>query len=545
MKSNSIILSFLFCIAWILFVSCDQGSTTIIILGDDELPTAARIRVTDNEGKYYSPEGHSYQFSANSVDHPVAIETDVLLDLDRRFAYVEDTFQFKLPLHKELKFQVIKGFEYEFFNTTLQGGDIPDTLLIQLKRGIDFGSDWYSGDVHVHYINPETALLEMKGEDVNVCNILISDFTIDQDKFRGMPEPISEKEYVVYYNQEYREAKLGHVNFLNLKKLIEPVKPQREHQYPLNTHASDEIHDHGGHISWAHFAAWPGLEAPLGAVLNKIDAVELLCTIDPFQSPIFVSDIVPELASNSGLRLWYRLLNCGLKIPLTAGTDKMNNQVTIGANRVYTKIDGLFSYDKWIQGLNQGRTFITNSPLIRFSVDHYSIGDFVELSKSSTVKLKAEVWSQLPIDRLEFIANGNVIKQYDLSGRTLPAEFEFDYEIDQSQWLAVRVYQLKAEDAKVDFDLRRDRGGGPTKFNEYFGTLRPEVCFAHTSPIYFQHKGKPILVEEDAIYYVKYLKNAKEWLQKEGSFPNAEAREEVLETFQMAINKFNELSFAR
>ncbi len=544
MKPESIMRYFL-CYTICLIISCSQKRTTVIILDNDQVSTTARIRVTDAEGVYYSPEGHSHQFPVTSANHPVATEKDVLLDHDRRFAYVEDTFQLNLPTHKELQFQVVKGFEFEFFNASMSSEDISDTLVIQLKKEFEFGSDWYSGDVHVHYINPETALLEMKGEDLNVCNILISDFTIDQNEFRGMPEPISEKEHVVYYNQEYREAKLGHVNFLNLKNLIDPVKPERKHQYPLNTHASKEIRDYGGHISWAHFAAWPGLEAPLGAILNKIDAVELLCTIDPFQSPIFISDIVPELASNSGLRLWYRLLNCGLKIPLTAGTDKMNNQVTIGANRVYTKVDGAFSYDKWIQGLNRGETFITNSPLIRFSISDYSIGDKVEISKPTIFKVKAEVWSQLPVDRLEFISNGNVIKQFTVSEEKLPAVFEFDYKIDQSQWLAARVYQLKDNKAKVDFSLRRDRGGGTTKLNEYFGTLRPEVSFAHTSPVYFHYNGDPILVKADAIYYVKYLENAKEWLQKEGSFPNEDARDEVLETFQQAINGFTELSLSR
>ena len=126
----------------------------------------------------------------------------------------------------------------------------------------------------------------------------------------------------------------------------------------------DEAHAQDGHVSWAHFAAWPGLEGPLGVIMKKVDAVELLCTIDPFHEPIFVSDVVPEVRMNSGLKLWYRLLNCGFKIPVTAGTDKMGNFVTVGANRTYAQIKGEFSYENWIDALNHGRTFVSNSPFL-------------------------------------------------------------------------------------------------------------------------------------------------------------------------------------
>ena len=72
--------------------------------------------------------------------------------------------------------------------------------------------------------------------------------------------------------------------------------------------------------------------------------------------------MVPELAANDGLRLWYRYLNCGFRLTATAGTDKMTTFVTVGANRVFARVDGEFTYQNWIDALKAGRTFITNSP---------------------------------------------------------------------------------------------------------------------------------------------------------------------------------------
>ncbi|HET9486978.1 MAG TPA: CehA/McbA family metallohydrolase, partial [Chryseosolibacter sp.] len=300
------------------------------ILDEKGSTTAARIRVTMSDSIYLAPEGHTIDFPFTNYGG------DVILDNNRRFAYVNGVFAIDLPSQGKIRFEIVKGFAYKIIDQSISVSTSGDSIRFKLEKWFQFPREtWISGDVHVHNIDPETALLEMKAEDLNVCNILTSDFTFDQDRFRGGPEPISDSLHIIYVNQEYRDDRLGHVNLLNLKKLIEPVKTPRKFHYPLNIQAMDQTRSQGGHVSWAHFAAWPGLEGPLAIVLNKVHSVELLSTIEPFSEPTFVADIVPDLRMNSGLRIWYRLLNCGMKIPATAGTDKMSNWVTVGANRVY------------------------------------------------------------------------------------------------------------------------------------------------------------------------------------------------------------------
>ena len=220
------------------------------ILDEHGKPTAAKIRVTEQDSIYYAPDGHLSDFKIREEG-----AGDAMLDNNRRFAYVEGTFEINLPV-TNLRFEVVKGYAYRFFDSSFHISPGTDSVKIQLQKWFEFGKEkWYSGDVHVHYIDPVTALLEMKAEDLNVCNILTSDFTKDQDRFRGASEPVSDSAHFIYVNQEYREDRLGHLNLLNLKKLVEPVKPIREYQYPLNIRACDETHAQGGHVSWAHFAA--------------------------------------------------------------------------------------------------------------------------------------------------------------------------------------------------------------------------------------------------------------------------------------------------
>ena len=88
---------------------------------------------------------------------------------------------------------------------------------------------------------------------------------------------------------------------------------------------------------------------------------------------------------------------------------------------------------------------------------------------------------------------------------------------------------------------RRDAGGGPTLLNQYFGTLRPETVFAHTSPIYLMLNDLPPRSAKDAAYFVHYLDNSINWLQEKGSFPSDKAKFEVLEAFRKGREAFVEL----
>lgn len=519
-----------------------QDINTVIRIFDERGQiTPARIRVTHEDSIYLAPEGHDPEFPLTNYGG------DVMLDNKRRFAYVDGEFRIALPREGKIRIEVVKGFAYRIVDRSFQGAPPSGSLDIRLEKWFEFPREaWYSGDVHVHHIDPATALLEMQAEDLNVCNVLTSDFTADQHRFRGAPEPISDSLHIVYINQEYREDRLGHVNLLNLKELIEPVKEQRKYQYPLNIEGLERARQQGGHVSWAHFAAWPGLEGPLAIVMNKVHSVELLSTIEPFSEPTFVADVIPDLRMNSGLRIWYRLLNCGLRVPATAGTDKMSNWVTVGANRVYALTGEAFTYAGWIRALEKGATFISNSPFLLCTVDGKSPGEEVQVKNGGRVKVVAEVWSQLPLDRLEIIINGEVVSEKTLEKGTTTTYGRLEVEISpqESSWIAARAHQFTEADRDrgVSFMQRRDFGGGPTMLNRYYGTLRPETAFAHTSPTYVIVDGRPQRSSDDANWFVTYLRNGIQWLDTSGKFPSEEAKAEVLNTFRKGVDLFSRLA---
>src|SRR5262245_9584333 len=79
----------------------------------------------------------------------------------------------------------------------------------------------------------------------------------------------------------------------------------------------------------------------------------------------------------------------------TAGCASGVHPVPLGFGRVYVRIDGEFTYDKWMKGLNDGRSFVTTGPML-----------FVKIDKNNVVTFGVE--SREPIAYSELIVNGKM-----------------------------------------------------------------------------------------------------------------------------------------
>jgi hypothetical protein len=267
--------------------------------------------------------------------------------------------------------------------------------------------------------------------------------------------------------------------------------------------------------------------------MEKLDGLEILSVLEPRDMPIFMKRVVPEFESNDGLRLWYRYLNCGFPLTATAGTDKMTAFVTVGANRVFAQLEGEFTYQSWINALKAGRTFITNCPLLSFSVNGRAAGSRIAVSskKASTVEISATAESQLPYHHLEIVCNGRVIAEASPSGKTYHAEIRLEHPIAHSCWIAARAFEdIQGYRAKrLDFSKVHSEEG--TLLGNYYGTRRPETVFAHTSPVYVIRDGEPIRNWDDAQYYIRFMDSAIQWLKTEARFASQSDKQDSINAF--------------
>ncbi len=491
-------------------------------------PVPARVRLVDQYSNEVIPLGHSGTLADNAQEGDVRFQ-------GRRYSYVNGEFQVD-PRRLPLQYQVLKGYQYGIVGGELTAARAREGVFtIPLNRWSSVSDrGWYSGDIHIHHISPKTCRLEMDAEDLNVANILTSDFTQDKAEFEGRLNANSGGRSLIYVTQEFRNDHLGHLCLLNLKQLIEPVTTMSPYLYPLHASVADRVHAQGGYVSWAHFPSMPSLESPLDVAMEKLDGLEILCVLEPRELPVYVRKYVPEMNANSGLRMWYRYLNCGFELTATAGTDKMTTFVTVGANRVYAHVDGEFSYQSWMQALKQGRTYVSNNPLLTFTVNGQEAGARLKLDsrRNRVLQIHARAESMLPYDKLEIVRNGEVIAAATPSGPGRTAGIKLEHPLRGSCWIAARAMEDLGRYPGVDFSkIHRSEG---TLFSSLYGTRRPENVFAHTSAVYAIVDGKPIRSWDDAQYYINYMQHAVEWLKSEARFASAEDKKSSIQAFEQA-----------
>ena len=217
--------------------------------------------------------------------------------------------------------------------------------------------------------------------------------------------------------------------------------------------------------------------------------------------------------------MYYRLLDCGFRLPLTNGSDFPAR--TLGVARAYVKVDGPFSYDRWIEGIRRGRTFTTSGPLIKLFVNDAEIGDVLEVGSETPLGISATVRSRDPLGRVQIISNGQVIAEQQTKQKSI--ELDCELPAGESRWIVARCSNRS--------DGRSDWGFG--NFNAITG---PGV--AHTSPIYVQFNGRPRFDAAAAAYWQDRMRMQIAEVHGKGRFANKHQMQEAIDYLQTGIDMY-------
>ena len=400
---------------------------------------------------------------------------------------------------------------------------------------------YLSGDTHVHLLSQSESHLQMRAEDLNVLNLLVSDFTHDKEKFTGKLDGVSTANHAVFVGQEARDWQQGHVTLLRIKKLVEPMEPfggtfqGRSEPNLVLAKILKEARGQGGVTTWAHFCNLPGAESPIDIALGLVDAIDLITYDDPTQLPSHWGPwrnsgmSQAEFTVMRSLDLYYQYLNAGFRVPIAAGTDKMGENIPVGSNRLYARFVGQPSYDAWLAGLKAGNGFVTNGPILTFQVEGHTSGDVVTFARRRRVKARATAKSILPFRSLEIVVNGETAAIRNISDRNRPApdglyalEVEGTFDLDQSSWLAARV----ADD--------------PDSKNRILP--RGLTVFAHTNPVYLLRQGAKVRELPSIRYLQKYLNGTIHWLNTGARFGSAAHKQEALRLADQAHRLYAKLA---
>jgi hypothetical protein len=133
----------------------------------------------------------------------------------------------------------------------------------------------------------------------------------------------------------------------------------------------------------------------------------------------------------------------------TGGEDSISNlhiSKPVGSLRTYANFAGAsFTVASWFDALRKGRTFFTGGPLLDLEVGGKAPGDAVNLQAAGTVRLRARVWSIVPLSRVVIYRNGEPWREVPVDASFWSAqpanrpcvELETDVAVDRSSWFTL------------------------------------------------------------------------------------------------------------
>jgi hypothetical protein len=494
-------------------------------------PLAARVAVTNPDGKFVEIEGRH--------EH--------VLYLGKRWCYVDGSFALTIP-EGEVQLEIRRGFETRPLSAKIAGGASGKSLqrTFRLRRWIDMRRQGYAnGDIHAHLPVPKEAHPQMRAEDLNALTLL---YLPDTDNpwainkcFTGRLDANSTPGCEIYVGQEVQDWQMGHLNMMCLTKLV-PGYPRAGGtlEYWMSRPNWDLIRalraarEQDGTIFWPHISSVPGAECPIALALGLLDGIELITWNDPTQLPNHWGPWLNSGMSQAefpvlrGVDLYYQYLNAGFRVPIGAGTDKFAEEIPLGSNRVYAKVQGPPTYASWLAAVKRGKGFVTNGPILEFQAGNAEPGDVVDFQGTKRVKARVTARSILPFTTLDIVLNGDAVGH-----KTIPIwknepkdglysmEVETTVDLTKSGWLAARV---------VDHPDLKNR------------ILPRDVSvFAHTDPVYFLQEGRKVREEASVVYLRKYVKGVLHWLDTNPRFATDEDRREARRAAEEALRFYKSL----
>jgi TolB protein len=338
---------------------------------------------------------------------------------------------------------------------------------------------WYAGDHHFHlnygggvYLRPNDLSPLLEGEGLDVGTPMLANLANrfeDQDLF---PVRRLNTGPLVIWSQEVRSHFLGHVGLIGSSELFWPWvwgpgyevygRDDRSNAEPLafgRAHGGAGVYVHpiaNGAAPVFSERGMPGIPVGLiaDAALGNINLLELVCLWS---------------SSRGTTDLWYTLLNAGIVINPSGGTDAMTDlhrTMTVGSTRVYVRPDGPLTWPSYLSALTAGKSFVTTGPMLDFRVDGAQPGDVIARA-DRRVSYSLTVASAVPIDSITIIVNGRAAYTHPIADTAQIRSLRGTIRVPAGGWIAARVT-------------------GPAT-REW--PAMADAAFAHTAPIWLGRRG--------------------------------------------------------
>ena len=322
----------------------------------------------------------------------------------------------------EYTYEIERGPEYWAHSGSLRLlADGTENVKVRLNRLADMSSSgWWSGDLHVHRSMEDIELL-MKAEDLHIVPLITWWNNRNLWSERPMPEnPLvqfdEDRSYHIMGGEDEREG--GALMFFNLNRPLAITGASREHPSPMQfvteAHRRERVWIDIEKPFWWDVPVWlaSGHADSIGLANNHMCRSQMYET-EAWGKPRDTDRLPPPRGNGFWTQeIYYQILNCGLRIPPSAGSASGVLPNPVGYNRVYVHLKDGFDYDRWWEGLRAGRSFVSNGPMLSCRANGELPGHvFASRNGEATeIQLKASVASRDPISSIEIVRNGSVIR---------------------------------------------------------------------------------------------------------------------------------------
>jgi hypothetical protein len=399
----------------------------VVIDANSESPLPCRFYVQAADGSWHfatsaDAEGSSLKYSVERG--PKSFEKHVTLSAH--------PFTVEVPPGKTT-ITVELGKEYIPLVKEVTAGSEPVEIELPLARWIDMPArGWYSGDTHIHRKLEEVPQL-MLAEDLHVALPLTYWVTSAYEPaVRGArsgelkPEliQVAKNRFLWPVNTEYelfntngKPHTQGAVFVLNQRGSLDLATP------PV-TPVANAAHESGALLDLdKHTWNW----SPMIVPIMQVDLFELANNHiwrTEFAFKQWTIDVLPKdwkIETDAegytewgwtdwGFKTYYAFLNCGFRMRPTGGTAAGVHPVPAGFGRVYVHVEGEFTYQKWIDGLNAGHSFVTTGPMLLVHFNGKPGGTVYKGEDAKQVRITGSCESLLPLNRIEIVVNGDVAR---------------------------------------------------------------------------------------------------------------------------------------
>lgn len=386
---------------------------------------------------------------------------------------------------------VERGKEYFPQQSTIVVGEKPLSVDVPLRRWSNMAAKgWYSGETHLHRTIDELRNIVLV-EDLNVAFPLsywvTKGYAAPTTGDKNLPGEIPadlirvDNTHVIWpRNTEYeiftidgQRHTLGALFLLNHKSIFDSGVPPWKPIADI-ARAEGALFDMDK-LDWPFAMVLPSVTGPALYELANNHNWRTEFGFRQWNSPT-PTYLQPPFGDRTGnerewlhytLGMYYTLLNCGQKLSPTAGTANGVHPVPAGFSRVYVHVPDGFGYEKWLEGLQSGRSFVTTGPMLLATLDGQDPGHHFEFPVSMELPITIDVTSEAPLAFLELIANGIPMRTWmPQNKRTDDGAFQTQITstipLKTSGWLAIRAWEDRPQD---------------------------RFRFAHTSPWYVQIAG--------------------------------------------------------